>query len=263
MNTEPDPPAGAAGSAAADLARVRAKVAAARAVLARLLQEVAVAERRLSNDQAAQLLAANEQLVVAALRNQTAADRATQVLARVAHAAERDALTQLPNRVLLIDRFARAIAAARRHGGRLALLFLDLDNFKQINDTQGHAVGDEVLKGVAQRLVAAVRDADTVSRHGGDEFLVLLTDIEQPEDAGRIAAKLLQALRLPGCESHAVPCLTASIGVSLYPDDGDDIDLLIARADQAMYRAKRSGTGGCVFHDDAAPPLGDTVAAAL
>ncbi|MDO9075205.1 MAG: GGDEF domain-containing protein [Rubrivivax sp.] len=245
-------------AAVADLARVQAKVAAARAELARLLQEVVRAESRLSNCQAAQLLAANEQLVVTALAAQTAAADASQALAVVAHAAERDPLTQLPNRVLLIDRLSRAIATARRRGSRLALLFVDLDDFKRINDELGHAAGDEMLKCAAKRLVSAVRDADTVSRHGGDEFLVLLTDIAVPDDAAHIAAKLLQALAEPGGADGAPTSLSASIGISLYPDDGDDIDLLIQRADQAMYRAKRSGAGRWVFHDSAgtlhAPP---------
>lgn len=258
MNPDAPPPLPrTAESAAADLARVEAKVAAVRAELARLLQAVMRAESRLADDRAAQLLAANEQLVISALADQAAAAHATQVLARVAHAAERDALTQLPNRVLLIDRFARAIAAARRRGDRVALLFLDLDDFKQVNDTLGHAAGDEVLKRVAQGLVTAVREADTVSRHGGDEFLVLLTDIVQHADAARIADKLLLAVALAagrGAGGAAVPALNASIGISVYPDDGDDIDLLIHRADLAMYRAKHAGPGGWAFHRPVAPP---------
>jgi len=252
-------PAGAnaaAEAAADDLARVRAKVAAARAELARLLQDVVIAEARLSNSQAMQLLQANEQLVVTALAEQDAAEHARQALASVAHAAERDALTRLPNRVLLIDRFAGAIASARRRGGRVALLFVDLDNFKQVNDTLGHGVGDEVLKRVAHGLVTTVREADTVSRHGGDEFLVLLTDIVQHADAVRIAEKLLLAVALAGKHgaSGGLPALNASIGISVYPDDGDDIDLLIHRADLAMYRAKREGTGGWAMHRAVAPP---------
>ncbi len=242
----------AAAAAAADLARVQAKVGAARAELAQLLQEVVRAESRLGNSQPAQLLAANEQLVVTALAAQTAAADASQALGLVAHAAERDPLTQLPNRVLLIDRLTRAIAAARRRGSRLALLFVDLDDFKLVNDRLGHAVGDEVLKQAANRLVSAVREADTVSRHGGDEFLVLLTDIAMPDDAARIAAKMLHALARPGGVDAAAPGFTASIGISVYPEDGDDIDLLIHRADQAMYRAKRGGGGRWSFHDDAA-----------
>lgn len=252
MSTEARRMPASEAEAAADLARVQSKVAAARAELAHLLQEVVRAENRLSNCQAEQLLAANEQLVLTALAAQTAAADASQALAAVAHAAERDPLTQLPNRVLLVDRLARAIAAARRHGSRLALLFLDLDDFKRINDDLGHAAGDEVLKRAASRLLGAVRDADTVSRHGGDEFLVLLTDIAMPDDAAGIAAKLLHALAQPGGVDASMPSLTASIGISVYPDDGDDIDLLIHQADQAMYRAKRSGAGRWAFHDSAA-----------
>ncbi|MDP2006813.1 MAG: GGDEF domain-containing protein [Rubrivivax sp.] len=246
----------AAAVAATDLARVQAKVATAKAELGRLLQDVVRADGQLSNCRATQLLAANEQLVVTALAAETAADDAAQTLAVVAHAAEHDPLTRLPNRVLLVDRLARAIAAARRRDSRLALLFVDLDGFKQVNDSLGHAVGDEVLKQAANRLVAAVREVDTVSRHGGDEFLVLLTDIAEPADAARIAAKLLQALALPG--GFGVEAgLSASIGISVYPDDGDDIDLLIHRADQAMYCAKRGRAGRWAFHDSAATPGAD------
>lgn len=254
MSAEAGHTPGPEAEALANLVRVQAKVTAARAELARLLQDVVRAEGRLSNCQAAQLLVANEHLVVTALAAETAVADASQALAAVAHAAERDPLTQLPNRVLLIDRLARAIAAARRRGSRLALLFLDLDDFKRVNDGLGHAAGDEVLKCVAARLVSAVRDADTVSRHGGDEFLVLLTEIAQPDDAAGIAAKLLQALARPCGGRAALPSLSASIGISVYPDDGDDIDLLIERADQAMYRAKRSGAGRWAFHDAAAAP---------
>ena len=100
------------------------------------------------------------------------------------HLAEHDALTDLPNRLLLNDRLARSIALARRYGRRLAVLFLDCDRFKHINDTLGHAIGDQVLRSIAKRLTTCVRESDTVSRHGGDEFLILLSEVDQPEDAG-------------------------------------------------------------------------------
>ena len=252
MSEIPGSPARPAVVAERDLDRVQRKVEAARAVLLRLLQEVVVAESRLSNSQSAQILEANEQLVLTALRNQAEAQTATLALSDVTRSAETDALTQLPNRVLLIDRFAQAIANARRHASRLALLFLDLDEFKQINDTLGHGVGDEVLKQVAQRLGAAVRQADTVSRHGGDEFLVLLTEVSQAADAALLAGKLLAVLGAPfrvgGRELH----VTASIGISLYPDDGETVKALIDRADTAMYHAKRKGAGDYAFYGDTA-----------
>jgi diguanylate cyclase (GGDEF)-like protein len=238
--------------AARELVRVQVRIEAARSVLARLLQDVVVAESRLSNSQAAQLLEANEQLVVTALRNQSAADTAAQALTQVSRSAKRDALTQLPNRVLLLDRFAKAIDGAKRRGTRLALLFLDLDNFKQINDTLGHAVGDDVLRTVAHRLLANVREADTVSRHGGDEFLVLLADVAQPADAAHIAEKLVSAIGTPGRIGDHVLRLSVSMGISLYPDDGEDVALLVDRADMAMYQAKRRGLGQFAFYDAAA-----------
>lgn len=233
----------AAAKVAQDLVRVEAKVEATRAVLVRLLQEVVVAEHRLNTNQAGQLLEANQNLVVTALSNQADADAATKALALKAHLAEHDPLTQLPNRILMLDRCAQAIAAARRHGGRLAMLFLDLDNFKRINDDHGHAAGDEVLRQVAERLRGAVRDVDTVSRHGGDEFLVLLSEVAQPSDPAVIAAKLRATVHLPYRVGEQNLQLTASIGIALYPDNGDTGQALINHADAAMYRAKRQGRG--------------------
>ena len=259
MPERPLPIEDPAGKAADDLARVQSTVEATRVVLARLLQEVLVAESRLSNSRAAQLLEANEQLVVTALRNQTEAEIATKLLAEVSRSAELDPLTQLPNRVLLLDRVAQAIANAKRNDGRLALLFLDLNNFKQANDTLGHAAGDEVLKVVAHRLVSTVRDADTVSRHGGDEFVILLTEIAQPSDAGLIASKLSAALGVPSRIGDQVLRLTASTGISIYPDDGDEVNTLLQRADSAMYRAKRHGLGSFAFYGSQAAGQGASV----
>ena len=122
------------------------------------------------------------------------------------HLAEHDALTDLPNRLLLNDRLARAIALARRYGRRLAVLFLDCDRFKHINDTLGHAIGDQVLRSVARRLTTCVRESDTVSRHGGDEFLILLSEVDQPEDAGLIAEKIVDVDRRAASRSPATSC---------------------------------------------------------
>jgi len=156
------------------------------------------------------------------------------MMEKTAHLAHHDFLTDLPNRPLLNERFAQAIALARRHRRRAAVLFLDLDRFKDVNDSLGHAIGDKLLRSVAGRLLACVRVSDTVCRQGGDEFLVLLPDIERPQDAGRFAAKILAALALPhrigGEELH----VTISIGIALYPDDGQDVDTVIKSADTAM-----------------------------
>lgn len=203
---------------------------------------------RLNRSQAAQLVEANEQLVRSALHAQSEAEDCATALEALSVSVGLDPLTALPNRILLLDRFTQAIAHARRHGGRIALLFLDMDNFKQINDALGHGVGDEVLRLVAHRIVSSVRDVDTVSRYGGDEFLILLTEMSQASDAILTAEKLLAALRAPGRVGDHVFRLAASIGVSLYPDDGEDAVTLIERADTAMYQAKRLGRGGVVCH---------------
>ena len=247
------PEGGAATSAARELTQLHGQVEAARVMLIRLLQDVVEAESRLDRNQTARLLEANEQLVISALQNRSDAETATQALDEASRSAELDALTQLPGRALLLDRFAHAIAHARRHRTRLALLFLDLDNFKQINDTLGHAVGDEVLKRAAHCFESSVRAEDTVSRHGGDEFVVLLTEVSQASDAALVAEKMSAALGAENRVGEQVLHLTASIGISLYPDDGRDADTLLERADAAMYRAKRHGLGGIVFHRDAPP----------
>ncbi|HZH08092.1 MAG TPA: diguanylate cyclase, partial [Lautropia sp.] len=189
------------------------------------------------------LVEANERLVLESIRAQVEAESAVQAFEEVSRRAEHDPLTQLPNRVLLLDRFEQAIVSAKRHSARLALLFLDLNEFKQINDTHGHATGDQVLKLVAKRLTSSVREADTVSRHGGDEFLVLLSEISNASDAALIADKVLAALEAPAKVGENVFLLCASIGISIYPDDGLKAEDLIERADAAMYRAKRQKNG--------------------
>ena len=167
---------------------------------------------------------------------------------QMAHLAEHDSLTGLPNRLLFCDRVGQAISLARRHGGQVAVLFVDLDGFKQINDSMGHAAGDKLLQSVAKRLLACVRDPDTVSRYGGDEFAVLLQDVHRPEDAAATARRVLSALDeahlIDGQQVH----VTASIGVSVFPDDGLDAETLIKNADTAMYRAKKNGCQGCEFY---------------
>ena len=248
MDKLPDRDEHGASEAARELARLQAQIEEARGVLSGLQHDMADAQRQLSDSQAVQLLEANEQLVLAALRAQEDAEAAARALSEVSHLAEFDALTQLPNRVLLRDRLGHAIAAAKRHGSRFALLFIDLDGFKHINDTLGHAVGDRVLKRVAQCLTACVREEDTVSRHGGDEFLVLLANVAHAGDAALVANKMMAGLAVPDRMERERFSLRASIGISLYPDDGDDAETLIDRADAAMYRAKRHGSSGYAVH---------------
>jgi diguanylate cyclase len=248
MHPSADQNDAAASDAARELAQVQGRIEEARAVLVRLLQDVVVAESRINVSQTARLLEANEELVLAALHAQTEADTAAQALDEVSRTTGIDPLTQLPTRVLLLDRLAHALAGARRHGTRLALLFLDLDNFKEINDAYGHGVGDEVLGLVAKRLAASTRSADTVSRFGGDEFLILLGEVSRPSDAALIANKVISAIAAPSRVGEHLLRLSVSIGISVYPDDGDEAGTLIARADAAMYRAKRHGSGCFALH---------------
>jgi diguanylate cyclase (GGDEF)-like protein/PAS domain S-box-containing protein len=160
---------------------------------------------------------------------------------RIAHLAEHDFLTGLPNRLLLNDRVGQAIALVQRNGGKVAVLFMDLDGFKHINDSLGHPAGDRLLQCVANRLRDCVRAPDTVSRQGGDEFLVLLQGVEKPEDAAIAAKRLLTSLAETYSMGQHNLHITASIGVSLYPEDGSDAETLIKNADTAMYQAKDGG----------------------
>jgi diguanylate cyclase (GGDEF)-like protein/PAS domain S-box-containing protein len=162
--------------------------------------------------------------------------------------AQHDSLTDLPNRILLADRISQAIAGARRHRARIAVMYMDLDGFKQINDSLGHPAGDRILKSVAKCLVSCVRSADTVSRLGGDEFVVLLSEISQPADASISARKVLNALT--SLQEVGQPNLhvTASIGLSSYPEDGEDEETLIKNADAAMYHAKEIGRNTYQFY---------------
>jgi diguanylate cyclase (GGDEF)-like protein len=169
------------------------------------------------------------------------ATRTRAMTKEITHAAEHDFLTGLPNRILLNDRITQAIAYARRHEIQVAVLFLDLDGFKHINDSLGHAIGDRLLKSISCRLVTCVRGSDTVSRQGGDEFIVLLTEMKEPEGALISATRLLAAVAQPhSIDDHDLH-ITASIGVSVYPDDGGDAETLIKNADTAMYQAKANG----------------------
>jgi diguanylate cyclase (GGDEF)-like protein len=222
-----------------EVAQLNRQAVAARATLARLQRQIARAEDRLGGSAALMLRDANEQLVLTALRASEETELVRRALSAASRTAERDPLTRLPNRVLLLDRLTRAITAATRNGTRLALLFVDLDGFKLVSDTLGHVEGDRMLRLVAQRLSASVRAMDTVSRHGGDEFLILLPEVSDASDATAIAAKVHAALAAPARAGQRQIRLSASIGISHFPDDGTDADTLIDRADAEMYRAKR------------------------
>jgi diguanylate cyclase (GGDEF)-like protein/PAS domain S-box-containing protein len=159
----------------------------------------------------------------------------------IAHAAQHDVLTGLPNRLLLNDRIDQAIILARAAAMQMAVLFLDLDGFKYINDSLGHSIGDKLLQSIAVRLVNCVRNTDTVSRQGGDEFVVLLSEVKQPHAAAAIAAKILKEIAKPHSIDRHELHVTASIGVSAYPEDGTNAETLIKNADTAMYQAKENG----------------------
>lgn len=176
------------------------------------------------------------------------------------HRAMHDQKTGLPNRSLFDDRLSQAIAGAERHGWMLAVLFLDLDRFKQVNDTHGHAAGDAVLRVVAQRLMGHARDEDTVCRNGGDEFLYLLINPGSRENVARVAGLVRAAIAEPiGLEALQFE-ITPSIGIALYPEHGLDADGLVAHADTAMYQAKELASAFEFFEvpaasDDVAQPL--------
>jgi diguanylate cyclase (GGDEF)-like protein len=156
-----------------------------------------------------------------------------------------DPLTGLPNRRLLEDRIATVLQHARRQQSKAAVMYLDLDGFKGINDTYGHAYGDEVLKMVARRLTGCSRKEDTVARVGGDEFVIVLGDVTTLHDAQEPATKLIEAVSEPYVINGLTLKLSTSIGISLFPDDADTVETLISVADSALYQAKRSGKNRC------------------
>jgi len=197
------------------------------------------AERRAHGE--THLREANEHLVVAAIHSQTMTEVAEHATLQMSLKAERDFLTGLPNRALLADRLAQSITLAQRHGTRVVLMYLDLDNFKDINDSLGHSVGDQLLQSIAKRLERCLRHSDTVSRHGGDEFVVLLGEVRALQDVDLAAEKLIKAMAEPHLIGSHRLNVTLSIGISLYPDDGDAADAILTNADTAMYHAKRGG----------------------
>lgn len=167
--------------------------------------------------------------------------------ARIEFLALHDPLTQLPNRAHLVQRLGEVLSIAKRHGRAMAVLFIDLDNFKTVNDSLGHHAGDVLLREVAQRITSTVRDSDVVSRLGGDEFVVVLSEIASSQDAALVAQKLLEAVNAPVSVGETQLNVSPSIGISLFPRDGETTDELIRHADSAMYHAKDSGRGNFKF----------------
>jgi diguanylate cyclase len=188
-----------------------------------------------------QMREANEHLVVATVRAQRFIEAAEDANSQLASKAARDFLTGLPNRELLSHRLARAITLAERNGTQFALLYLDLDNFKTVNDSLGHAVGDHLLQSVATRLQGCVRHSDSLSRHGGDEFVVLVTEVLTMHDVTAVAEKLIANMAAPHYIDDHRLIVGLSIGISFYPEDGADGATLLSKADLAMYHAKRIG----------------------
>lgn len=173
------------------------------------------------------------------------------------HMATHDELTGLPNRRLLYDRFGQALARTRRYGGHLAVMMVDLDFFKEINDTLGHEAGDTVLATMARRLNKNVRDSDTVARLGGDEFVVLATDLPDPSLASTVVSRLVASLRSPMDLGGQERTVTTSIGIAVFPADGDSVDELLASADQALYLVKERGRDGHAYHREVVEGQGD------
>jgi diguanylate cyclase (GGDEF)-like protein len=170
---------------------------------------------------------------------------------RMHHLAHYDALTGLSNRTLFADRLRQAISTAKRDNGHAALMFIDLDKFKPVNDELGHDIGDLLLKEVAHRLHNCVRESDTVSRIGGDEFVVLLPNVDAAEDAMHVAEKILYSLNLPFELAGNHINISASLGVAIYPEHGSDEKALTKNADSAMYNAKNNGRNNvCLYQPD-------------
>ncbi|WP_213997704.1 GGDEF domain-containing protein [Arsukibacterium sp.] len=188
-----------------------------------------------------QILRDNQVLSVALLHATAINNSTVAQLQQVTHESQCDTLTQTLNRNIMLDRIEQAISLAKREQHTFALLFIDLDKFKPINDHYGHAAGDAILQQVSCRLQQAIRDSDALSRHGGDEFLLLLNNIKQPQDAELFAAKIVQLLAQPYQLSHGEVTLSASVGIARYPADAEHAQALIAHADAAMYLSKHQG----------------------
>lgn len=197
-------------------------------------------------DVAQQLTIVNEALADEILERERLEHQLVAVMAQeesARHDAFHDTLTGLPNRVLFNDRLEHALAQAKRYNWSLAVMFMDLNKFKEINDTYGHSAGDILLQTISKRLLEITREDDTISRHGGDEFLYLLMQIESKVDISLIANKIINSIEQPCSLEGQDIVISPSIGISIYPKDGDSSEALIKSADKAMYQAKRKKSG--------------------
>jgi diguanylate cyclase (GGDEF)-like protein len=239
-------------AAKATVEALRAQAGDLRAQLAELRSKLARVQRDFSESRAAQLKEANQNLVLAVLHADAIADTAVDNLGKLVRSSQYDTLTGTPSRALMLDRLRLAMATARRRGTGLAVLFIDLDQFKQFNSLLGHAGGDVALQVAAHRLQSALRESDMLGRYGGDEFLALLSGVERPPDAAAIATKMHAALAAATDAGDDALHLSASIGIAIFPQDGTDAATLIDHADAAMYRSKQRGPGHFAFHADTA-----------
>ena len=189
----------------------------------------------------AHLRQANEHLATTTVQAQATTEEFEKIKDRMTHMAHHDALTNLPNRTLLMERVQQAISLAKRHCTKLAILFIDLDRFKAINDSFGHAAGDQLIQAVSNRLLQSVRNTDTVSRQGGDEFVILLTEIIDEKAVADLAGRMCKSIAAPYTLATQELRIGVTIGICLYPDDGEDAEMLLQNADVAMYDAKNSG----------------------
>ncbi len=194
---------------------------------------------------------ANEHLIISGVRAQVAAEELEDKMDEMRQKASYDQLTQLPNRLLLASRLADAILAAEQTGSQVVVLFGDLDKFKEVNDTYGHAVGDQLLIAVSRRLLACTRKLDTVSRQGGDEFVILLNQVEGKEDAAAIAQKICHSVSAPYHVDGNTLEIGIAIGICMVPADYPNTDAILKNADAAMYEAKRAGGNNYRFFSDA------------
>jgi diguanylate cyclase (GGDEF)-like protein len=224
-----------------DTADLRQQSADIRQEAADQREEAAIAKAAFDDLTNAKMIEANERLIAATIHAQTMTKAAELTTEKMSYMAEHDVLTGLPNRALLTDRLAQSIALAQRHEKKVALMYLDLDHFKHVNDSLGHAVGDQLLQSVATRLQTCVRLSDTVSRQGGDEFVILLTEIDEVQDAVLSAGKVIKTMARPHLIGGNQLHITFSIGISIYPDDASDVETMIKNADTAMYQAKENG----------------------
>jgi diguanylate cyclase (GGDEF)-like protein len=192
-------------------------------------------------DRNSKLKKANEALVIASVQFQTMAEEREKSELTMSHLATHDFLTDLPNRMLLSGRITQAIAFVKRHNEKLAVLFIDLDRFKIVNDTLGHAIGDQLLQAVAQRLKSVIRSSDIISRHGGDEFIIVLSEVNQEKALALNVEEIHAIITVPYSIAGHDLLMGATIGISIFPQDGEDAETLICNADDAMYYAKENG----------------------